>query len=159
MASRRSSDPNLWSTPLARRAVDQHGIVLDTLVQSRRDRSAAETVLRQIIDGVGYVPRVVITDKLASYPPAIKRVLPNVDHRRHKGLNNRAENSHLRVGKRERAMQPLQIDGARPTFLSVFGPIGNRFRPRRHHLLASQYRLIRAERFATWRQAVGLQRR
>jgi putative transposase len=77
------------------RAVDQNGVVLDILVQSRRDQQAAERFLRQVVDGVGYEPRVVITDKLASYPPAIHRVLPNSEHRRHKGLNNRAENSHL----------------------------------------------------------------
>ena len=138
------------------RAVDQHGVVLDILVQSRRDQNAAERFLRQVIDGVGYEPRVVITDKLASYPPAIRRVLPNVDHRRHKGLNNRAENSHLPVRKRERVMQRFKSTEHVQTFLSVFDPIGNHFRPRRHRLSASQYRLIRTERFATWRQAVGL---
>src|SRR5437667_4465559 len=53
------------------RAVDQHGIVLDILVQKRRDQNAAECFLGQLVDGVGYEPRVVITDKLASYPPAI----------------------------------------------------------------------------------------
>jgi putative transposase len=138
------------------RAVDQHGVVLDILVQSRRDQHAAERFLRQVIDGVGYKPRVVITDKLASYPPAIRRVLPNVDHRRHKGLNNRAENSHLPVRKRERVMQRFKSTEHVQTFLSVFGPIGDHFRPRRHRLSASQYRRTRAERFATWRQAVGL---
>src|SRR5207244_4412872 len=59
------------------RAVDPNGVVLDILVQSRRDQQAAERFLRQIVDGVGYEPRVVITDKLASYPLAIRRVLPN----------------------------------------------------------------------------------
>jgi putative transposase len=119
--------------------------VLDILVQSRRDQHAAERFLRQVIHSVGYEPRVVITDKLASYPPAIRRVLPNVDHRRHKGLNNRAENSHLPVRKRERAMQRFKSTNHAQTFLSNFGPIGNHFRPRRHRLSASQYRLTRAE--------------
>jgi putative transposase len=54
------------------RAVDQNGVVLDILVQSRRDQHAAERFLRQVVDGIGYEPRVVITDKLASYPPAIR---------------------------------------------------------------------------------------
>jgi putative transposase len=120
------------------------------------DQHAAERFLRQIINGVGYEPRVVITDKLASYPPAIRRVLPNVDHRRHKGLNNRAENSHLPVRKRERVLQRFKSTEHVQTFLSVFGHIGNHFRPRRHLLSASEYRRTRAERFATWRQAVGL---
>jgi DDE domain len=95
--------------------------------------------------------------RTAVSPPPIKQVLPNVDHPRHKGLNIRAENSHLPVRKRERVMQRFKSTEHVQTFLSVFGPIGNHFRPRRHRLSASQYRLRRAERFATWRQAVGLQ--
>ena len=67
------------------RAVDQHGVVLDILVQERRDQVAAERFLHRVFDGEGGAePRVVITDKLASYPPAIKRVLPTAEHRRHK---------------------------------------------------------------------------
>jgi transposase-like protein len=58
------------------RAVDQNGVVLDILVQARRDQHAAERFLRRVIDGVGYQPRVVITDKLASYPPALRRACP-----------------------------------------------------------------------------------
>jgi putative transposase len=73
------------------RAVDQEGVVLDILVQARRNQEAAEAFLRRVVEGNGYQPRVVITDKLASYPPAVRRVLPQAVHRRHKGLNNRAE--------------------------------------------------------------------
>jgi putative transposase len=76
------------------RAVDQAGTVLDILVQPRRNQEAAEAFLRRVVGGCGYQPRVVITDTLASYPPAVRRVLPRAEHRRHKGLNNRAENSH-----------------------------------------------------------------
>lgn len=77
------------------RAVDQDGVVLDILIQERRDQQAAERFLRQVLHSCEYEARVVITDKLASYPPAIRRVLPNTEHRRHERLNNRAENSHL----------------------------------------------------------------
>jgi putative transposase len=88
------------------RAVDQDGTVLDILVQSRRDQHAAERFLHRVLDAEdGVEPRVIVTDKLASYVPAIKRTVPNADHRRHKRLNNRAENSHRPVRKRERAMQ------------------------------------------------------
>ena len=76
------------------RAVDQDGNVLDILVQSRRDKRPAKKFFRQLLKGLAYVPRVVITDKLASYGAARREVLPSVEHRRHKGLNNRAENSH-----------------------------------------------------------------
>jgi putative transposase len=87
------------------RAVDQEGLVLDILVQPRRDQHAAERFLRRVLEGEQQAPRVVITDKLASYPPALRRVLPGVEHRRHKGLNNRAENSHRPVRKRERVLE------------------------------------------------------
>jgi putative transposase len=90
------------------------------------------------------------------YPPAIKRVLPNVDHRRHKGRHNRAENSHVPVRKRERVLQRFKSTEHAQRFLSVFGRIGNHFRPRRHRLSASQYRIMRAERYTSWRQAAGL---
>ncbi len=74
--------------------MDQDGIVLYILVRARRNQEAAEAFLRRLVEGHGYRPRVVITDRLASYPPALRRVLAGVEHRRHKGLNNRAENSH-----------------------------------------------------------------
>src|SRR5207302_6016709 len=68
------------------RAVDKHGVVLDILVQQRRDQ-CAETFLRCVLAAAGTEPRVVITDKLASYPPALRRVLPSAEHRRHKRLD------------------------------------------------------------------------
>ena len=80
------------------RAVDQTGIVLDVLVQSRRDQRAAKRLLRKLLKKQGRVPRVMITDKLASYAAAKRAMMPGVEHRRHKGLNNRADNKlfHLR---------------------------------------------------------------
>jgi putative transposase len=99
------------------RAVDQHGVILDILVQERRDQAAAERFLRRVLDGEGGAePRVVITDKLASYPPAIRRVLPTTEHRRHKRLNNRAENSHLPTRKRERVLQLSSQPSTRSAF-------------------------------------------
>jgi putative transposase len=99
------------------RAVDQHGLVLDILVQSRRDQQAAETFLRGVLAATGNEPRVVITDKLASYPPAIRRVLPTAEHRRHKGLNNRAENSHQPTRQRERVMRRFKSPEQAQRFL------------------------------------------
>ncbi len=132
------------------RAVDQYGVVLDILVQSRRDQQAAERFLRQVVDGVGYEPRVVITDKLASYPPAIRKVLPNTEHRRHKRLNNRAENSHLPTRKRERVLQRFKSAEHAQRFLGPFSAVSNHFRPRRHLFTASAYRQLRTERHAVW---------
>ena len=68
------------------RAVDQDGVVLDVLVQSRRDKKAAKRLLRKLLKKQGRAPRVMITDKLASYGAAKDEVMPSVEHRRHKGL-------------------------------------------------------------------------
>ena len=85
------------------RAVDQAGNILDILVQSRRNRQAATRFFRKLLEGQRYVPRVLITDQLASYDAARREVLPSVEHRQHRHLNNRAENSHRRCQvKRER---------------------------------------------------------
>jgi putative transposase len=92
----------------------------------------------------------VITDKLASYPPAIRQVLPHAEHRRHKGLNNRAENSHLPTRKRERVMQRFKSAEHAQRFLGPFSAISNHFRPRRHRLTASAYGQIRSHAHTDW---------
>ena len=95
------------------RAVDQHGNVLDILVTSRRDTTAATRFFRKLLKGLEYVPRVLITDKLRSYGAARRRVMRSVEHRRSKYLNNRAENSHHPTRQRERAMKRFHsADGA-----------------------------------------------
>src|SRR5918997_1341895 len=76
------------------RAVDSTGNVLEVLLQRHRDTNAAKRFFRQLLKKQGFVPRVMVTDKLKSYEAAKKQVLPSVEHRAHKGLNNRAENSH-----------------------------------------------------------------
>ncbi len=138
------------------RAVDQDGNVLDILVQSRRDKAAARKFFRRLLKDLAYVPRVVSTDKLASYGAAMREVLPSVEHRRHKGLNNRAENSHQPTRERERRMRRLKSPGHAQRFLAAYGPIVGHFRPRRHRLTAAAYRTTRTERFATWRAVTGV---
>jgi putative transposase len=139
------------------RAVDKHGVVLDILVQQRRDQHAAETFLRRVIASTGGEPRVVITDKLLSYPPALRRVLPNVDHRRHKGLNNRAENSHQPTRQRERLMRRFKSAEHAQRFLGPFGTIGDHFRVGRYRTVAATRRHLLVERHSTWREVVGVQ--
>ena len=138
------------------RAVDQDGMVLAILVQTRRNQNAAETFLRRVIAGCGTPPRVVSTDKLASYPPAIRRVLPGVEHRRHKLLNNRAENSHRPTRRRERALQRFKSPEQAQRFLACVEPIRGHFCPRRHLWPAARYRAVLADRYAVWRQVTGL---
>jgi putative transposase len=116
------------------RAVDQDGNVLDILVQRRRDKHAAKKFFRKLLKGCRYVPRVLITDQLKSYGAAKRELLPSVDHRQHRDLNNRAENSHQPTRQRERRMQGFKSPGHAQRFLSAYGPIAQHFRPRRHLL-------------------------
>jgi putative transposase len=115
------------------------------------------TLFRKLLKGCTYVPRVLITDKLASYGAAKREVLPNVEHRQSRYLNNRAENSHQPTRKRERVMQRFKSAGHAQRFLSAFGPIREHFCPRRHRLRAEAYRRERARRFRVWNEVTGLQ--
>ena len=83
------------------RAVDQDGYVLDEIVQTRRNTKAAKRLLIRLLKKQGLAPKRIITDRLRSYTAAKRQVMPAVEHRSHKGLNNRAENSHLPLRKRE----------------------------------------------------------
>jgi putative transposase len=122
------------------RAVDQDDNVLDILVQSRRNKQAAKKCFKKLLKGLHYVPRVLITDKLKSYAAAKREVMPGVEHRQHRYLNNRCVNSHRPTRERERRMQRCKSPGHAQRFLSAFGPIAQHFRPRRHLLAASAYR-------------------
>src|ERR671914_139769 len=125
------------------RAVDQTGMVLDVLVQSRRDERAAERLLRKLLKRQCRAPRVMITDKLASYGAAKRELMPGVEHRQHKGLNNRAENSHQPTRRRERQMKRFKSPRQAQRFLSAHDQIGNLFHLRRDHVSASRYRAAR----------------
>ena len=87
------------------RAVDEDGDVIDILVQSRRDRRAAERFLRRLLKGQGREPRRLITDKLRSYSAAHRTVLPSVVHSTDQYEDNRAEVSHQPTRQRERQMR------------------------------------------------------
>jgi putative transposase len=87
------------------RAVDQHGNVPDILVQPQRNAKAAVTFSRMLLKGLTYMPRVVVTDRLRSYGAAHRQVMPSVEHRSSKYLNNRAEDSHQSTQQRERAVK------------------------------------------------------
>jgi putative transposase len=138
------------------RAVDQGGNVLDILVTSRRNAKAATKFFRKLLKGLEYVPRVLVTDKLASYGVAHQRLIRSVEHRRSKYLNNPAENSHQPTRQRERAMKRFTSPGHAQRFLAAFSGISPHFRPRRHRLAAEQYRREMAIRFTTWNEVTGL---
>ncbi|MFF9221789.1 IS6 family transposase [Streptomyces viridosporus] len=137
------------------RAVDQHGNVLDILVQPKRDTHAAVRFFRRLLKGLEYVPRVIVTDKLRSYGAAHRQVIPSVEHRTSKYLNNLAENSHQPTRQRERAMKGFRFVGGAQRFLSAFSGVSPHFRPRRHLMTAPGYRAEMTVRFAIWDQATG----
>jgi putative transposase len=138
------------------RGVDQEGNILDILVQQRRDTKAAKKFVRKLLKGCQSVPRVLITDQLKSYGAAKRELLPSVEHRQHRYLNNRAENSHQPTRQRERWMQGVKSPGHAQRFLSTYGPIAQYFRPRRHRLSASAYRHEMQQRFTTWQELTTL---
>ncbi|MDX3925972.1 MAG: IS6 family transposase [Shinella sp.] len=114
------------------RAVDQDGYVLDEIVQSRRDTKAARRLLVRLLKRQSIPPKRIIIDKLRSYGAAKRDVMPGVEHRSHKGLNNRAENSHLPLQKRERTMQGFRSAGSLQRFISIFSALRNLFVTPRH---------------------------
>ena len=134
------------------RAVDQDGVVLDILVQERRDAQAAKRFFKKLLTDLQYVPRVIVTDKLRSYGVARRELLPQVEHRQSRYLNNRAENSHRPTRRRERQMQRFKSPGQAQHFLSAHAFIHGHFHPRRHLMAATAYRIIRSEAFNGWRQ-------
>jgi putative transposase len=117
-------------------AVDQSGMVLDALMQRRRDKRADKRLLRKLLKKQMRPPRVMITDKLASYGAAKREVMPSIEHRQHKGLNNRAENSHQPTRRRERQMKQFKSAGQAQRFRSAHDQINNLFSLRRDHVTA-----------------------
>jgi putative transposase len=87
------------------RAVDQNGVVLDILVQDRRNATAAKRFFKRLLQGLQYKPRRLVTDGLRSYGVAHRARLPEVRHRQSRYLNNRAENSHRPTRRRDQQMQ------------------------------------------------------
>ena len=138
------------------RAIDQHGHVLDILVQSRRSAKAATRFFRKLLKSLQYVPRVIVTDKLRSYAAAKREILPGVGHRQSRYLNNCAEVSHQPTRRRERQMQRFKSARHAQRFLSIHGRIHNHFQLRRHRLSAPDYRAARDAAFRAWREVAGV---
>ncbi len=134
------------------RAVDQHGNILDVLVTSRRNAKAAKRFFKKLLKGWCYVPRRLVTDQLNSYMVAHRELMASVTHRRSKYLNNRAENSHRTMRRRERAMQGFKSVGGAQRFLTVFSEVCQLFRHRRHRMSAPEYRTLMSQRFTQWQE-------
>ena len=137
------------------RAIDQDGNVLDILVQSRRSAKAAKRFFRKLLKGLQYVPQVIVTDKLKSSGAAKRVILPEVEHRKSRYLNNRIEVSHQPTRRRERHMKQFKSPRHAQQFRSSHSRIYNHFQLRRHRLSAAEYHVARDAGFATWRSVTG----
>ena len=137
----------LWS------AVDHEGEVLEILVQRRRDKRAAVRLLRKLLRKQGFAPKKVTTDKLRSYGAAVRHLGLSCHHEQGLRQNNRAENSHQAVRRRERKMQRFKSAASAQRFLSVHAAVYNTFNLQRHLVSRSTLRLFRSEAAAHWRTA------
>jgi putative transposase len=131
------------------RAVDANGDVLDILVQSRRNKAAAVRFPLKLLKRWS-APRVIVTDKLRSYRAAKVEIAPGLEHRQHKGLNNRSEASHRHTRRREKIMGRFKSPRQAQRFLSAHDQIACLFRPKRHSLSAKSYHHARNDAFDLW---------
>src|ERR1700736_1187730 len=136
-------------------AVDHEGEVLDMLVQRRRDKRAALRLMRKLLRRQGFAPKFLTTDKLGSYGAAFRHLRPTCPHQQGLRKNNRTENSHQAVRRRERKMQRFKSAGSAQRFLNMHAAVHNTFNLQRHLISRSTLRIFRAEAAAQWQDAVA----
>ena len=137
------------------RAVDDEGEVLDILIQPRRNKAAAVRLLRKLMKKLGFAPRLLVTDKLPSYGAAKAEIGMTAQHEKGLRKNNRAENSHQPVRRRERKMQRFKSAGSAQRFLSSHAALYNTFNVQRHLISRRSLRGFRAGAMEQWRPAVA----
>ena len=135
------------------RAVDEEGHELETLVQKKKDKKAAKRFFKKVLGRYEYVPgKIIVTDKLKSYPAALKELAPHKKHISNKSAHMRAENSHRPLRKREKGLQRFKSHRHAQMFLTAYMKIRNYFCPRQHLLSADLYRSIMVKRFDIWKE-------
>ena len=137
------------------RAVDHEGEVLDMLVQRRRDTRAALRLMRKLLKKQGFPPKLLVTDKLRSYASAFRQLGLSCPHEQGIRRNNRAENSHQPVRRRERKVQRFKSRRSAQRFLSMHAAVHNTFNLQRHLVSRSTLRIFRAEAANQWQHAVA----
>jgi transposase-like protein len=111
--------------------------------------------MRKLLKKQGFVPKLLVTDKLRSYASAFRRLRLNCPHEQGLWANNRAENSHQAVRRRERKMQRFKSARSAQRFLSIHAAVHNTFNLQRHLISRSTLRIFRAEAANQWREAVS----
>ena len=137
------------------RAVDHEGEVLDMLIQRRRDTRAALRLMRKLLKKQGFAPKLLVTDKLRSYAAAFRQLGLTCRHDQGLRNNNRAENSHQAVRRRERKLRRFKSARSAQRFLSMHAAVHNTFNLQRHLISRSTLRRFRAEATAQWLTAVA----
>src|SRR5438067_754763 len=137
------------------RAVDHAGEVLDMLVQRRRDSRAALRLIRKLLRKQGFVPKLLVTDKRRSYGAAFRQLQLTCPHEQGLRQNNRAENSHQPVRRRERKMQRFKSARSAQRFLNMHAAVHNTFNVQRHLVSRSTLRIFGADAASEWRNAVA----
>ena len=137
------------------RAVDHEGEILDVLLQRWRDRRAAVKLMRKPLRKQGFAPKRVTTDRLRSYGAALQHLGLSCHHEQGLRQNNRAENSHQVVRRRERKMQRFKSPVSAQRFLSMHAAVYNTFNLQRHLLSRSTLRSFRSEAAVQWRDAAA----
>ncbi|UYW27484.1 IS6 family transposase [Methylorubrum extorquens] len=137
------------------RAVDSEGEVLDLLVEPRRDKAAAVKLMRKLIKKQECAPTVLVPDKLRSYGAAHRELGLSARHEQGLRQNNRAENSHQPLRRREQKMQNFKSRGSAQRFLSMHAADQNTFYLQRHLNSRPTPRLFRAEAAEAWQQATA----
>jgi transposase-like protein len=136
------------------RAVDDEGEVLDVLVQKRRNTKAAMRLFRKLLKNTGVLPESIHTDRLASYRAAARELGISRRHRPGRMIgNNRAENSHLPIRRRERKQQKFKSQASAQRFLATHAAVYNTFNTQRHLTTRPTLRLLRGDAFRTWQMA------
>jgi transposase-like protein len=137
------------------RAVDHEGEILDMLVQRRRDTQAALRLMRKLLKKQGFAPKLLVTDKLGSYGSAFRHLRLTCPHERGLRKNNRAENSHQIVRRRECKIQRFKSPRSAQRFLNVHSAVHNTFNYQRHLVSRLTLRIFRAEATAQWQTAAA----
>lgn len=135
------------------RAVGNEGEVLDFLVRSKRNARAALKLMRKLLKKQGSAPTRITTDKLRSCHVAFRTLGLTAEHIDNKRANNRAENSHQPVRRRERKQQRFKSPGSAQRFLNIQSTVYNTFYVQRHLLSRLTFKRFRTDAFNVWKGA------